>query len=59
MTKNCVFFWSFFTLVKLDNIHDLIVRVFWLYRMILAIMEAPKMKQKVDSSEGNKKNGHF
>ena len=37
----------------MDNIHDLIVRVFWLYRMILIIMEVPKMMRKVDSSEGN------
>ena len=34
------------TLVKMDNIHDLIVRVFWLYRMILIIMEAPNVKLK-------------
>ena len=40
-------------MVKMDNICDLNVQVFWLYRMILIIMEVPKMMRKVDSSEGN------
>ena len=41
------------TVFKVDIIHDGYVRVFRPYRLILIIMEVPKMMRKVDSSEGN------
>ena len=41
------------TVFKVDIIHDGYVRVFRPYRMMLIIMEVPKMMRKVDYSEGN------
>ena len=43
----------------MDIIHNLSVRVFGPHRVLLNIMEAPKIKSRADSNEGNKRNGHF
>ena len=49
----------FFTLFKMDIKHDFTLRIFVPFRMILIIMEVPKMKERVDSNKGNKRNHHF
>lgn len=47
------------TLVKCGLKHNLNVRVFWPYGLILVSIEAPILQKKIDSNEGIKRNQLF